>query len=302
MADPASFEDAQSQAVANAQREDQGKRHQVAESEMEQFITQKTNYNWNELSASLDSLLAYLTPRRRSWLSYTGLDGMAIEIAASVGGALGVGLDFTPLGASFFIPFHTGVPDNTDPHPVDDAPHFYLFSSIGFDIGASGGVEGGGDAQVVFADNWETAEDITVDSWSGTIISVDAEGGIALGLGADVSATLYFTSISPSGLVPYYGAAVSEIIPDKGWHGAGIGAGLSTGAEFELSIGITLTTTLNSWLEQLFGRPDVRRAMMNMEEIPEAGEMHYQPPSDPLSQFISWLADSSSGVGEAMQE
>lgn len=302
VADPATFEDAQSKAVAKAQRDDQGKRHKVTESEMQAFVDQKTNYSWTEIQQMASGYDSFLTEARRTLLTYTGLDGMAIEIAGTVGGALGLGLDFTPLGASIFFPFHTGVSDTTSPHPVDDAPHFFLFSSIGFDLGASAGGSLSADVQVVFADHWERKEDITVDSWGGTILAVDAEAGIYLGLGADLVGTLYFTSVSPSAAVPFYGAALTEIIPDVGWHGAGIGGRVGKGFEVEFSVGVTLTTTLNSWLEQLLTRPDVRKAMESAEEIPEAGEMHYQPPSDPLNDFIAWFADSTSGVGEAMQE
>jgi hypothetical protein len=301
VADP-KFEDAQSRALADAQREDQGKRHLVSEAEMQSFVDQLTNYAWHEVKEMVEMYDAFLNDPRRALLTYTGLDGIAIEIAASVSGSATLGLDFTPLGASIFFPLRTGVSDNTSPHPVRDAPHYFLFSSIGFDIGGSAGASASADVQVVFADHWEKKKDITVDSWGGTIISVDAEAGIYLGLGGELVGTLYFTSVQPSAAVPGYGAALSEVLPDKGWHGAGVGGQIGVGAEVEFSIGVTLTTTLNSWLDRLMTRPDVRKAMENPTEIPEAGEFHYQEPSDPISQFVSWLADSSSGVGEAMQE
>ena len=302
MSGPASFEDQQSKAVANAQRDEQGKRHPVSEGTAKGFVEQATNYAWQEVEDMVNVYDAFLNDPRRALLTYTGLDAIAIEIAASVSGSATLGLDFTPLGLSIFFPIRTGVSDNTAPHPVNDAPHYFLFSSIGFDLGASGGASASTDMQVVFADHWEKQEDITIDSWGGTIISVDAEAGIYLGFGGELVGTLYFTSVQPSAAVPGYGAALSEVIPDKGWHGAGVGGQIGIGAEVELSIGVTLTTTLNSWLDGLMGRPDVQRAMENPTEIPEAGELHYQEPDDPISQFISWLADSSSGVGEAIQE
>jgi hypothetical protein len=322
---PKNWSSARQQAVADAQKEDQGKRHLVPESDAQTFIANNSDYTWAEMEAIFDVVTDYLTPKRRTLLGLTGIDGIAIEVAATVSGSLGLGLDFTPLGASFFFPFHTGVSDKTYPHPVDDAPHCFLFSGIGFDLGVSAGADAGVDMQVVLADHWGGADTITVGSWGGSVISVDASAGISVKVGLEANWTIYFTSIKADGTNemswwdyaetaaataanPGYGATYGALkwltSTDSGWHGFGMGAGLATGVEIELSGGVSLTKTLNGWLGKIFGRPDVEKAMEEMKQVDleEQGDWHYQAPEDPLNQFVGWFADSTSGVGEALEE
>jgi len=243
---------------------------------------QQTNagLSWADVESDIEAVGDYLTDGTRRLLASTGLDGIAIEFSVGADVGVTIGGEVTT-GISVFWPLHSDYDPNDDPHagpdvrhPIDDAPHFYLFTSEGITFGVDLGGSAGFGAQFVLAWHWGGAEKITRKSWGGSVVSFDIDGALALGVGAEISFTAYFSSVTSTGSGPTGTVTWSE--PDAGWHGTGIAASPKSGAELELTTGITVTNALSKVID--FGRPDVREAMQNPVDIPEQGDMHYHTP------------------------
>jgi len=243
---------------------------------------QQTNagLSWDDVKSDIEAVSDYLTDGTRRLLASTGLDGIAIEFSVGADAGVIIGGEVTT-GISVFWPLHSAYEPLEDPnagpdthHPITDSPHFYLFSSKGVTFGVEFGGSAGFGAQLVLAWHWGGPEKITRKSWGGSVVSFDIDGAFALGLGAEVSVTAYFTAVTSTG--SGLDSTVTWSAPDAGWHGTGIAASPRTGAELELTTGITVTNALSKVID--FGRPDVREAMQDPVDIPEQGDMHYHTP------------------------
>ncbi|WP_424016402.1 hypothetical protein ACOZ4N_10855 [Halorientalis pallida] len=263
--------------------------HPVSKSEARTYV-EGSQLDWDDLEDKVTGYESWLGSTMRYALSLSGLDAIAIEFSVSGGGGAVIGGE-AATGVSVLFPLWSEYePEPDEKHPIEDAPHWYLFTSVGVDVGGTLGGSAGVDAQVVFADHWGGAEHISRQSWGGGVVSVDVEGTAALGAGAQLDVTAYFTSATDFEK-PEYGILTWDV-PDRGWHGAGVGAGLATGAQIELSGGVTITSACEDIID--FGNPAVRKAMRQSgEDIPELD--HYRRP-DKGPGFIHALIEGLSDL------
>lgn len=258
----------------------------VTKSEAKRYV-QGSQLDWDDLEDKVTGYESWLGDTMRYALSLSGLDAIAVEFSVSGGGGAVIGGE-AATGVSVLFPLHSEYePKKNEKHPIDDAPHWYMFTSVGVDVGGSLGGSAGVDAQVVFADHWGGAEHISRKSWGGAVVSTDFEGTAALGLGAGLDVTAYFSSATDFEK-PEYGLLTWDT-PEKGWHGCGVGAGLATGAQIEISGGITITSACEKIID--FGNPAVRKAMKESgEDIPQLD--HYRTPHKGpgfVHSIIEWL-------------
>jgi|GEM_PF-4653520 hypothetical protein len=302
MGSPDVMRDLQRQATGN----NYGRATEVrpaTETEAQEFFTEAnkeldTDWTWEDALGYIEDFQSMYTANIRYALSLTGLDGIAFDFAVSADGGLLVGGEVST-GISVFFPLHSKYDpaddpkaDEDTPHPIDDAPHYFTFTAQGVSVGFQAGVGAGVEGALVLADHWEEPEDITRDSWAGSVGSFNLDAGVSVGMGFDASATLYFTSVATESTGP--DGTLTWSIPEQGWHGAGVALSVGGGLEAELSVGLSFTNASESFIT--FRNAAVKNYVENREptEIPESGDFHYQTP-DKGPGFIHSIIEGMTG-------
>lgn len=254
---------------------------------------------WSHITTVVQDMFT-LAPYRRWVLSRAGIDGFGVDISFEVeAGVVVGGVSVEPTGVSILWITNsevTAADDGVAVDPVDDNPHFFLFSSTGYSFGVN--IQGGAgvNAEYFYAQRYGGGQN-TRNSWAGPVVSYDAEVSGKLLAGAEASAS-YFGSVDYDKTGPNGTLSVSWA--NSGWHGMSYSGQLEAGVGLELAFGRTATEA-NSSIVDHFGRPDVRKAMQNADEIPDRLEKGYQRDTTGGS-IMGWLADWSSNIGEAVQE
>jgi len=251
---------------------------------------------WDDVVAAIDTVQNYLTDTVRLALKATGLDGVAIEYTLSVGGSYIAGGEKS-FGLSILFPLHSDfVPsENTNddgsvpPHPVNDAPFFFEFTSTS----VSGGVQAGGgvdlNSEAVFAMFWGGDDGITRDSWTGSLVSLDAsvDAGALGKIAASGSVFAAVKVTENSKEMPTW------TYPDEGWAGVALSAGAGSGGEMGFSVGFTLTNGAQKLIS--FSNVAVDRMVKRYERMERQGKT-------PMKMTYQKSAQKSSTVNETWWE
>lgn len=294
---------AEQPSVENADVEGAAAREIVTESQAKDAVQHRNasdEIKWDHVTTARDTFGGWLAPYRRWALAHAGIDGFGVDISLEVEGGIGVGgVSVEPTGVSILWITHSEADVGDEGVAVDplDNPHFFLFTSVGYSTGIDLGASAGIGAEYFYAVRFGD-EPNTRASWAGPVVSLDVEAGGKFIAGGEASGS-YFSSVDYDRTMAK--GALGFGWPDAGWHGVSYSGELEIGFGLELNIGMTATQA-NASIVDHFGRPDVRKAMTEgATDVPEQLNRGYQRETTGGS-VLSWLADWSSGVREAMQE
>ncbi len=266
--------------------------------------------DWSMVQGWIDEFTSWYGEVERQLLSAFYIDGVGIEI--SLGVEVGAGLlsgNLDPIGVSILWITNSEADasmDGVDEDPVWGSPHYYAFSSISGGVGPAAEVSGNVSVDLFYAYRYGP-DPVTPASWAGPTASLDVEASLSHFGGAQVSASR-FSSIDLDKSSAF--GFLASPFPTSGWHGYSFSGGLQGGEGGEFTLNLSLVGASEGLFEHLSNaydtlpdltRPEVRQEMQETGEIPEQGEFHYQD-DVPGGGFFSWFADSTSGVGEALEE
>jgi len=203
------------------------------------------------------------------------IDGYGFEISLTTSASGIATAGFTPRGLCVL-----NITNSTQSDQVP-GPHFFLFSEfsvgVGVEIEATAEINTIGYIAHYFGENYNFSgrdREITAESFAGGTVSVNAEGGLAIGEGYDVNFSLLASQ--SQGIAGLTNLATGEYQP--GWQGIGGGVSPSAGAGGGISVDLALSRTgpLEEAMDFLFGRPDVEKAMEESEHI------EWEEPDEPV--------------------
>ena len=288
--------------VAHRESEGRASREAVTESQAQEAVEHENasdEIKWDHVTTARDTFGDWLAPYRRWVLAYAGIDGFGVDISLEVEAGIGIGgVSVEPTGVSilWITPSEADVGDEGVAVDPLDNPHFFLFTSAGYSTGVDLGAEAGIGAEYFYGVRYGK-KPATRGSWAGPVMSFDVEAGGKFIAGGEGSGS-YFSSVDYDKTM--MNGALTWGFPLNGWHGVSYSGELEIGFGLELSFGMTATQA-NASIADHFGRPDVRKAMQNADEVPERLDEGYQRETTGGS-ILGWLSDWSSGVGEAVQE
>lgn len=281
--------------------EGQARRAAVTEAMAKQFASHdgvKGPLTWSHVTTIKSNLNGWMSDYKRWALAHAGIDGYGVEISVEVEAGFGLGgITVVPTGISILWITHSDADIGDEGVEVDplDNPHYFLYNSVGYSTGIDLGASAGVGADYFYAVRYGDAA-ITRDSWAGSVVSFGGEVSGKLLVGLEASGQ-YFSSVD----YDKSQAKGTLVYPGTGWHGISYSGELESGAGLELAFERSAVEA-NSSVADHFGRPDVRKAIQQgATTVPEQLNKGYQRDTAGGG-ILSWLADWSWDVGEAVQQ
>ena len=282
------------EAMRKAEDRQEGKREIVEKDKAKETLTHENapdEITWGDVTGARDELNGWYSPYKHWLFEKAGIDGYGVEISFEVEAGIVIGgVAVEPVGVSILWITNSEVDASVDGVKVDpqDNPHYFLFASRSASAGFSLGADTGINVEWFYATHYGP-DPITRASWAGPVVSVDVEGGLSLGIGAEGGGS-YFSAVDYDKDGPY--GSLDFWYPDSGWHGVSYSATFQTGLSLEIeAIGASATTAQEN-VTDFLGRPQVRKVFEEgAPDIPEEGDFHYQRDVTGGS-FFGWLADA----------